>query len=265
MKSILIKLLLLVGIGGGLFYGLSMVPWLDMMHVEDLSDDTERQLGDLAWSVVRETKSEVRSTSVRVAIDSMVNRICDASGIDTADVHVHVVRDTDVNAYALPGNHIVINSALILDATSAEEVAGVLCHEIAHSKLGHIRERLIKNVGLTALVSATSSTGTTAVIKELVMQLVSTAFDRETEREADYQAMRYLQRADIPQRPLATFMRRLADKYAIGLDGVSLISTHPHPRERARYLDELSKAVDTAVAPVIAPVTWEQLKNALKE
>lgn len=265
MKSILIKLVLLVGVGGGLFYGLSMVPWMDMLHVEELSDDTERQLGDLAWTVVRETKSEVRSTSVRTAIDSMVIRICDASGIDTADVHVHVVRDTDVNAYALPGNHIVINSALILDATSAEEVAGVLCHEIAHSKLGHIRERLVKNVGLTALVSATSSTGTTAVIKELVMQLISTSFDRDSEREADYQAVRYLQRADIPQRPLADFMRRLADEHAIGLDGVSLISTHPHPRERARYLDELSKDVDTAAAPVIAPATWEQLRNAVKE
>ena len=103
------------------------------------------------------------------------------------------------------------------------------------------------------------------MIKELVMQLISTSFDRDSEREADYQAVRYLQRADIPQRPLADFMRRLADEHAIGLDGVSLISTHPHPRERARYLDELSKDVDTAAAPVFAPATWEQLKNAVKE
>lgn len=241
MKSILIKVVIAAACVGALYYGLSMVNWLDIFHVEQLSAETEKQLGELSWRVVRETKTEVRDPDIRRMVDSLRVRICDANDIDTADVHVHVVRDHEVNAYALPGNHIVINSALIDQADTLDEVAGVLCHEIAHLRLGHIRERLIKNVGLAALITGTSGTGSTAAIKGLVLELISTSFDRDSEREADYQAVRYLKRADISARPLANFMRRLADDYAIDVDAATWISTHPHPRERAAYIEEQEK------------------------
>ncbi|MFW6236744.1 MAG: M48 family metalloprotease, partial [Desulfovibrionales bacterium] len=82
------------------------------------------------------------------------------------DFRVYLARNPEINAFALPGGIIVLNSGLILSATGPDQVAGVLAHEAAHVTLRHGLRQIIGTVGLFALVQALfgDATGLMAVL-----------------------------------------------------------------------------------------------------
>ena len=49
----------------------------------------------------------------------------------------HVAVDKSVNAYAMPGGYIVVHTGLLALADNADEVAGVLAHEVSHVEKRH--------------------------------------------------------------------------------------------------------------------------------
>ena len=66
---------------------------------------------------------------------------------------VTVVKSDVVNAFALPGGYVVVFTGLMKKAETGEEVAGVLGHELNHVLQRHGMERIVKNLGLIAVVS----------------------------------------------------------------------------------------------------------------
>ena len=68
--------------------------------------------------------------------------------------HFHIARDARINAFALPGGQIVLHDALVLRADSAEELLGVLAHEIAHVTEQHGTRNLIASAGIALTVQA---------------------------------------------------------------------------------------------------------------
>src|SRR5450631_4003795 len=63
-----------------------------------------------------------------------------------------VMKDTSINAFALPGGFVVVHSGLILATTSESELAGVLAHEISHVTQRHIA-RGIQNQSRSSLIA----------------------------------------------------------------------------------------------------------------
>lgn len=92
-------------------------------------------------------------------MDSLVSRLCDANGIPRNHVKVHVFRADVVNAFAMPGGHLVVNSALIEDCKNPEQLCGVLAHEMAHIELRHVMNKLLREVGMSVLVNITTGGG----------------------------------------------------------------------------------------------------------
>ena len=127
---------------------------------------------------------------------------------------VRVLRSKGVNAFAAPGGYVVILGGLIDKATSPDEVAGVLAHE-----MGHVVERdatagMIRAMGLMAIVGAL--TGNTSTIGTRSAQfgatLLSLSYSRTVEARADAVGVGMLNKADISATGLARFFESLSPK-----------------------------------------------------
>ena len=80
------------------------------------------------------------------------------------------------NAFALPGGHLVLYTGLINASDNFEEVTGVIGHELAHIELNHVMKRLVREIGLSALISMTTGESNPQVVLETAKLLSSSAF-----------------------------------------------------------------------------------------
>ncbi|MGK6353103.1 M48 family metallopeptidase [Parapedobacter sp. DT-150] len=247
------------------WFVLSQADWLSILRVEQVSNKTEEKLGDLFWEVFKKDAAENQDPFVTSAVDSMLAKVCVANRIDKDKIKLHILMKDEVNAFALPDGHLVLYSGLITAVDEEGELSGVICHEIAHIELRHVMKKLIKEVGLTMLISMATGGNGTEVMRESAKLLSSTAFDRALEKEADIQAVEYLAQAHISPRPFANFLNRLADVESAPSRYLSWISTHPAAEERAAYI--LAHTEDKAIndEPILTSETWRKLKDLLME
>ncbi len=262
MKSNSLWAIVILGGFVALFFWLRSVDWVGMFDLEKHTRDTEEKLGDLFWEHLGDEGDQITDTLTVGAMDSLVSRICDSNGIPREHIKVHVFRADVVNAFAMPGGHLVVNSALIEDCKNPEQLCGVLAHEIAHIELRHVMKKLVREVGMSVLVNMTTGGGDGGQVGEVVGALSSKAFDRDMEREADMKGLDYLVNAHIDPHPFADFLYLTGDGESE--EAFEWLSTHPSSKERMEYvLEEIGKR-QFEVKPVIAAATWEELKTNMK-
>lgn len=167
----------------------------------------DRMGRNVMLGLVRKRK-ECNAPAGRAALDKLVRKLVTASG-GQAKFKVHVVDWGLVNAFAVPGNRIVMTRGLIKKAASADEVAGVLAHEMGHGLELHPETGVVRAIGMTAALQLIFAGGTETLgnIGSLLLQL---KFSRGAEREADAQAFRILKGAKITPTALADFFKRIS-------------------------------------------------------
>ncbi len=261
MKRAFIELFALVALFFGTWFAASQVNWIDVLRVKKVSKTTEEKWGELLRKIMIETESEIKQATIYKPVDSLLNHLCKTNDIDRKLIKLYVIDNSEINAFAMPGGHIVVYSGLLQACNSEAQLAGVMAHELAHIQLRHVMKKLIKEVGLSALLGATTGSGG-EVIKESLKHLSSTAYDRELEQEADLKAVSYLENAAISATPFAEFMYQLAA--GSNTPYLVWISTHPDSEERAAYISE--QADQSLVnEPVLDKATWQSLKNAVEK
>lgn len=265
MKKLLTQGALTIVLFFSTWFVLEQIAWEKIFHVQQVTDSTEQKLGDLFWDVFKQGNEENTNKDVVQVVDSLVNHICAANEIDSKTIEVHILNTSEVNAFALPGGRLIINSGLILNSENQEELAGVISHEIAHIELNHVMKKLIKEVGLSVLISITTGGSGGDMVKETAKLLSSTAFDRSLEKEADMKAVDYLIEAKLDPEPFAHFLYRLSENESEAMQYVTWMSTHPESKERAKYLIEYSQGRSVAYKPILSQESWENLQATLKE
>ena len=243
---------------------LQQVDWMSVFKVEKVTDTTKQKLDDLFWDFFKKTEKENTNQFVINSIDSLVAKICESNNIKRTNIRFHVLNKDDINAFALPNGRLVLYSGLILAAENQEELIGVICHEIAHIELNHVMKKLVKEVGLSVLISMTTGGGADMII-ETAKMLSSTAFDRGLEKEADLKAVDYLINANIAPESFANFLYKLSDVESDMMRYLSWISTHPDSKVRAEYVLEHAKGRAAKSEPVLSQETWDKLKENLNE
>jgi len=261
MKSNSLWAIIIVGAFVGLFFWLRTIDWVGMFNIEKHTRETEEKLGDMFWEHLGDEGEQITDSLTIVAMDSMVSLICSSNEIPRERIKVHVFRADVVNAFALPGGHLVVNSALIQDCKSPEQLCGVLAHEIGHIELRHVMSKLAREIGTAVLMNMTVGGGDAAQVGEVVGVLSSKAFDRDMEREADLKAVEYLTQAQIDPHPFADFLYLTSNGETE--EAFEWLSTHPASKERMEYvLEEISKR-QFDVKPVLAAVTWAELQKKM--
>ncbi len=266
MKKIIIQGILIVAAFFATWFLLKNIDWMDIFNAEEKSEKTEEKLGDLFWEMIEKTEHEVKNTEITAPIDSLLRKICTENGIERGGVKLHVVKSDDVNAFALPNKHLVIFTGLAEASENEAALSGVIGHELAHIELNHVMKKLIKEIGLSVLISMT--TGNSAGgegIKEAARLLSSSAYDRKLEKEADIKAVDYLSEANIPSGPFADFLYSISDHEPDFAKNLTWVSTHPDSKERAKYILEYSQGKAIEAKDVLAPGSWDNLKQALQD
>lgn len=141
--------------------------------------------------------------------------------------------DPEVNAFAGPGGVVVVYSGLIAKTDSAEELAGVLAHEIQHVEGRHTLQAMIHSAGWAAILAVTLG-DVSAISGVLIHQVGNLRHSRKLEREADIGGVRALAKAGISPAAMTRFFEKLAaeQKKSGGDSGFALLSTHPATAER---------------------------------
>jgi len=263
MQKVLFQFFVTVVIFFSVWFALSQINYVDRADVEKFSKENEKRLGDFILKTIKATGKEVDSVKVKAYIDSLTNRLCDASGIEADKIKIHVIRNSEVNAFALPDNHMVIFTGLIQDAKNSEEVAGVMAHEIGHMEKNHVMKKLMKEVGVAMLFTIAGGDAGFEILKEAAKVLSSTAFDRSQESEADAFAAEMMAKANISPEHLGNFLFRLGQSHDIPEELV-WISTHPDSKERAAEIISKKKEFTFEPKPVLN-TPWEEVQKVFAE
>jgi len=206
--------------------------WLWQTLVGSVGDEirAEENVGlDLAREVERE-----RDTSRDARGARLVEGIATALAEHVADrrrrFRVRLLADASPNAFALPGGYLYVHEGLLeLCDRDRDETAFVIAHEMGHVVRRHAIDRIIQSTAISALTSATRSTGVLSHwIRRVGTGFLERAYTREQELDADAFATRLCAAAGFDAEAGERLLARLpAD------DLPEYFSTHPRTADRA--------------------------------
>jgi predicted Zn-dependent protease len=154
-----------------LWFGFSQLDFMTFFKVKERTEFVENKLGDLIWDEISNTEDVITNDSVVKTLDKLIIPICEANDIERDSLKIHIVQKDEINAFALPNNHLVVYTGLIEDCKKQEALQGVLGHEIAHIEKNHVMKKLSKEIGYSVLLTATSSGKGGQMAKEVLKML----------------------------------------------------------------------------------------------
>jgi predicted Zn-dependent protease len=173
-------------------------------------------------------------------LETMRDRILESGYIlhrDEFAWKLHVIdNDSIYNAFCTPGGYIYIYTGLIRFVASADELAGILAHEIAHADLRHSTDQMTKTYGVRILASILTG-GDAEILTQLGLNLLGLSFSRSDEEEADLMAVQYLSDTDYNPRAFTAFFKRLEARGET-MGPLQFLSTHPNPENRIEKINE---------------------------
>ena len=158
-----------------------------------------------------------------------------------------VVRDGQLNAFAVPGGFVYVNSGLLLRVANEAELAAVLAHEIGHTHAHHIVRQQEKTQLLNyAAIAGMLLSVVHPAIGAAAMGVDATAslkYAREFEQEADYLGVRYMRAAGFDPHGMLTFMKTMWDEQRfMPSDQVPpYMMSHPLTAERIDHIEAATK------------------------
>ena len=114
------------------------LPDLGSPEATIISHTEERQLGYMIVQQLRDQNALLEDPEISEYVNSVGDRLAAQSVDGAAGFQYFVVKDSVINAFAVPGGFIFINYGLILATNSESELASVLGHETAHVTQHHI-------------------------------------------------------------------------------------------------------------------------------
>jgi beta-barrel assembly-enhancing protease len=206
----------------------------------------ERELGQRFDLSARQRVPMVDDPEVVSYVNDVGRRITANLDESFFDYKFSVVRDPRINAFAVPGGYVYVNSGLLARVKNEDELAAVLGHEIAHVHAHHA----VRQQEATSALNYAALLGTLlSVVQPAAGALASAAsatvalqYQRQFEQEADYMGARYLQGAGYDPRAMLDFFKQLADATRIAsLGAPPYLQTHPVSDERLNHLEAVLK------------------------
>ncbi len=210
---------------------------------EEISPEQEYYIGrEVAAKVLSSYKLYQNAKAT-----SYVNEICTAitSSSDMPDIfngyHVGILDTKEINALSTPGGHIFVTRGLLECASSEDELAAVIAHEVGHIQLKHavksIKTSRLNEASITAIGAAGSiitggnyQEGLGNAANELMTTLSTTGYSKTQEYEADAKAASLMADAGYNPEALRTMLEALKEREKTETEG--MVKTHPSASSR---------------------------------
>lgn len=184
--------------------------------------ETEVQIGD---KLFEQTKTEF---SFNDAQSKIAQQFFDSLRFESSyPIRVHVVKSNELNAFAMPGGHIVVYDCIIRTMKSSNELAGLLAHEFSHINKHHSTRTLIQMAGTYGLLSLLVGdvSGIASLIVLNANELLNMSYSRSFEQEADREGVKLLVQRGIDPQGMIQLLKGL--KLAETTVVPQFLSTHP--------------------------------------
>ena len=250
---------LLLAVPGALAQGL---PDLGDVAQSGFTPLQERRLGESIMREIRADRDFYDDAEATDYINSLGNRLASRSTESRQDFEFFLIRDSQINAFALPGGFIGVNTGLILAAQAESEVAGVMAHEIAHVTQRHIARMLMQQdqsavatlgaIAAALLLSRVSTQAAEAAIAFGQAGAIQNQlnFTRDNEREADRVGLQILDQAGFDPRGMAAFFERLQRATRVYESGApTYLRTHPLTFERIADMQNRTESLGYRQVP----------------
>jgi Zn-dependent protease with chaperone function len=193
----------------------------------------------------------------QAALDKLTNQLSAAAAL-AVPLQIAVVRRPEPNAIALPGGRIYVFQGLIAKAETADELAGVIAHEIGHVARHDGTRSILQGAGLSFLFGMLLGdfVGGGAMVVAATTVLRS-SYSREVERAADAYAIELTSKAGSDPQALARMLARIADDKG---RGPKVLLDHPEAAERIAAINAVPRASAPAT-PLLGPGEWAALKR----
>ena len=216
--------------------------------------------------------SILRDAETEQLLQDMVDPLAEAAGLGEGAVEVVLINDNSINAFVAGGQRIFVHSGLINAADSANEVQGVLAHELGHITGGHINRfsegagnatRITLLSALLAVGAALAGGGEAAMGVLGAGQQAAMgsflAFSRVQEASADAASVEYIECAGIDGAGLITFFGKLQNmeyrRHIPQDESAGYSRTHPLTGDRiARLTDAINNGSGGPEADLYAEV-----------
>jgi predicted Zn-dependent protease len=199
-------------------------------------------------------QSVLRDAETEAVLREMSRPLIEAAGLSPDNVRIVLLHDRSINAFVAGGQIIYIHSALLTSAENANEVQGVIAHELGHVVGGHIirlQEGVQQATGIMILSLILGAAAMAAGAGDAGMGIMAAgqqaamgrflAFSRTQEASADSAGASYLHRAGISGRGSLAFFERLQNlefRMNIPQDN-GYARTHPLNSERISALQHV--------------------------
>ena len=213
-----------------------------------LSGDQEGALGRMVLRQIRAAGVLVEDPVVVEYIQDLGMRLATHAHDGDESFYFFVIDDPQINAFALPGGYIGVNSGLIQASETESELAGVMAHEIAHVTQRHIARAIYDNqktsmMSAAAMLAAILVGVTTGAGGEAIQAGVAASqaaaiqrqinFTRSNEYEADRVGIGVLAAAGFDPYGMPAFFETLARRYGMSSRRIpQLLQTHPVTTDR---------------------------------
>jgi len=142
-----------------------------------------------------------------------------------------VIREKDLNAFALPGGTIYVHSALA-ERADEDELAAVLAHEVGHVAARHAAKHLQADLGFTLLAQIAQAAGAgpeSGKLANSIYGLIRNGYSRRDELEADRLGLKYALRAGYNPEGMLTFFQKMLEERPEDRMDQAMVWQRTHP------------------------------------
>ena len=223
----------------------------------------------------------IRDQETEDTLRSYVIPMFEVAGLNPDTLKLHLLADNNINAFAVKGSNIFINTGLIMNSPRVGMTLGVLAHETGHIAGGHLvrlydnmqiaqRNSLISTVlgGVAAIATGRPDVGMAVMMggSNAAMQ-GHLSYRRSEENAADEQATKILSKMGYSVKGFVDVMYILQqqEKIAMSQDYYSYLRTHPLSEERISFLENTlrKESVLTDDAHKRAELSYQRIRAKL--
>lgn len=237
---------------------LVVVPAMAERVAEHLPLKYELQIGNAVYENMTENvRIDARQTELLNVFFKELNYKSDY------DIDITVVDEPIVNAYALPGGHIVVYRGILNRMESYEELTALLSHEFSHVQHKHTTRSIFRSLSSYMLVSVLlgDAGGIAAVVIENANQLKQLGYSRSLEEEADREGVKLMREKHIDIAGMKRLFEKLKEEEGGG-EIPQFLSTHPLTDSRIKFVEEeIKEQPATSEENVVLNSIWQRIKN----
>lgn len=236
-----------------------LLPYLSERMAMALPPEMDVKLGDPMFDSMKTDLSidEVGSLTLQAFADKLVIA-------PTFKLRLHLVRDEQINAFAMPGGHIVVYTGLLDKMTGPEELAALLSHEGTHVEKRHSTRGIARDLAGSMFLSLLLGDmgGLAEAVAQKGDELKGLSYSRDLETEADTIGIRRMHANGVDPQGMVKLLELLEREAENMPEGVSFLSSHPLTKDRRSTAQ--ARVSELGASEVPAPQALDSLFRSLK-